>query len=142
MTALRSLDLSHSLRFNTPEPVTGDALLDEIFDESPGGAVPAVLAMLPALERLNLDHCEIADLEPLRGAVQLQALSLNGGKFADLTPLSGLTCLESLSMDTCYQARDLSPLRSVPLTGLSLRSTITGYPWRRSPTSGPSSPST
>jgi internalin A len=88
--------------------------------------LPANLADLPQLKRLDLSLCEgMTDLSPLSGLSGLQSLDLQDCVgVTDLSLLSGLLDLQSLNLSSCTGVTDLSPLSGlVGLEDLSLMDT-------------------
>ena len=75
----------------------------------------AAVVLLPCLEDLNLDFCElISDFTPLRSCLPLKRLSANCTKIDDrgLAAVVSLPCLDELSLEDCSSITDFTPLGS------------------------------
>ena len=53
---------------------------------------------MSALETLDLNGTQVANVEPLKGLTALRELNLNSTQVANLEPLRGLTALETLEL--------------------------------------------
>ena len=62
------------------------------------GQISAEIDTLSALETLDLNGTQVANVEPLKGLTALRALNLNSTQVANLEPLKGLTALRTLDL--------------------------------------------
>ncbi|MFV0337273.1 MAG: protein kinase domain-containing protein [Chthoniobacterales bacterium] len=78
---------------------------------------------LTNLKELQMQGCEIADLDFLRKAVNLESLDLQDSQVKDLSPILALRRLKSLRMPET-EIVSLVPLNSLPLEELTLPETL------------------
>lgn len=116
LTKLRVADFSHG--FNRGTLDAGDAYEEHYFKP-----IPAILAKLRSLERLDVSACGVEALSWTAGAPALKSISFNWSGVEDLTPLTTIPTLEEIDAENSGKLKDISPLKQLPkLRRLNLRS--------------------